>query len=144
MCNGKRGIFVVSELRVLCVCNACRPKYPQGRDMSCTQFEAHAGMAAAKKWKASLKVAPGSVPEAAEGMSIACVYVQCMWKSPRCVCLLSCTINSADGSLMAVSFNCKHTLHIASPCRCIAARGQVDGAGRLGNGQDAQGPARQH
>lgn len=67
VCNGKRGIFVVADQRVLCMCNGCRPKYVQGRDMSCTQFEAHAGMAAAKKWKASLKVAPGSVPEASEG-----------------------------------------------------------------------------
>jgi SAND domain len=67
LCGGKRGFFLVGPQRVECVCAECWTKPESEREMSCTQFEAHCGAGAAKKWKASLRVEPGSVPEVPGG-----------------------------------------------------------------------------
>ncbi|KAK9830484.1 hypothetical protein WJX72_011976 [[Myrmecia] bisecta] len=63
ICNGTKGIFLLGLQRVICVCSECADKPESQRDFSCTQFEAHCGAGAAKKWKASLRVQAGSVPE---------------------------------------------------------------------------------
>eukprot|EP00892_Ulva_mutabilis_P004844 jgi/Ulvmu1/2731/UM014_0188.1 len=63
------------DLYVMVVCNnvtgrlhplSCRVE-ANGKEMSATQFEQFAGCASAKKWRASLKVMPGSCPECPEG-----------------------------------------------------------------------------
>lgn len=53
----------------------------EGREMTATQFEQFAGCGSAKKWKASLRILPGQVPECPRGMPphlLPCVipYVQ--------------------------------------------------------------------
>ena len=67
MCNGFRGQFLVGQQRVICMCSDCRKKPEDEREFSCTQYEQHCGAGAAKKWKASLRVEPGCVPEVPEG-----------------------------------------------------------------------------
>lgn len=63
------------DLYVMVMCNnvtgrlhpaSCRVE-ANGKKMSATQFEQFAGCASAKKWRASLKVIPGSCPECPEG-----------------------------------------------------------------------------
>lgn len=67
MCNGYRGQFLVGQQRVVCLCSDCRKKPEAEREFSCTQYEQHCGAGAAKKWKASLRLEPGCVPEVPEG-----------------------------------------------------------------------------
>ena len=67
MCNGFRGQFLVGQQRVICMCSDCRKKPDVEREFSCTQYEQHCGAGAAKKWKASLRIEPGCVPEVPEG-----------------------------------------------------------------------------
>ena len=57
----------------------CRVRV-NGKEMTATQFEQHAGAGSAKKWKTSLRILPGQVPEcppgarrAAESVSTCCV-----------------------------------------------------------------------
>ena len=69
MCNGYRGIFLLGLQRVICLCNDCKKKAEADREFSCTQYEQHCGAGAAKKWKASLRIEPGSVPEVPDGQS---------------------------------------------------------------------------
>lgn len=63
------------DLYIMVMCNnvmgrlhpaSCRVE-ANGKEMSATQFEQFAGCASAKKWRASLKVVPGSCPECPEG-----------------------------------------------------------------------------
>lgn len=67
------------DLYVMVMCNnvtgrlhpaSCRVE-ANGKKMSATQFEQFAGCASAKKWRASLKVIPGSCPECPEGVMVA-------------------------------------------------------------------------
>lgn len=67
ICSGMRGLFMLAAQRVICRCSECKKKPESERDMSCTQFEAHCGAGAAKKWKASLRIEPGGVPEVPDG-----------------------------------------------------------------------------
>ncbi|DBA81836.1 TPA: hypothetical protein ACH3X1_007555 [Trebouxia sp. C0004] len=67
MCNGYRGVFLLGLQRVICMCTDCCKKPETEREFSCTQYEQHCGAGAAKKWKASLRIEPGSVPEVPEG-----------------------------------------------------------------------------
>ena len=69
MCNGYRGQFLVGLQRVVCMCSDCKKLPDTEREFSCTQYEQHCGAGAAKKWKASLRIEPGSVPEVPEGQS---------------------------------------------------------------------------
>lgn len=69
-CNGLRGIFLLGRQRIVCLCADCADKPEQGRIFSCTQFEMHCGAGAAKKWKASLRIEPGGVPEVKAGESL--------------------------------------------------------------------------
>lgn len=69
MCNGYRGVFLLGLQRVICMCTDCCKKPEAEREFSCTQYEQHCGAGAAKKWKASLRIEPGSVPEVPEGLS---------------------------------------------------------------------------
>lgn len=85
-CGTTHGIFLLGRQRVLCVCPDCISKPEADREFSCTQFEQHAGAGAAKKWKASLRVEPGSVPESAKGVFSPCLLLepgylmlQCTW-----------------------------------------------------------------
>lgn len=62
-CGQMHGIFLLGRQRVLCTCADCINKAEADREFSCTQFEQHAGAGAAKKWKASLRIDPASMPE---------------------------------------------------------------------------------
>jgi hypothetical protein len=63
------------DLYVSVVCNnvtatlhpaSCRVR-AKGEEMSATHFEQYAGCGSAKKWRASVKLVPGQVPECPEG-----------------------------------------------------------------------------
>ena len=59
-CNGVRADFHIKEFRMLCQCSQC---LGAGKSMSATEFEKHAGMGQAKKWKASIRmVEPARMP----------------------------------------------------------------------------------
>ena len=66
-CNGLHGVYLLGRQRIVCSCPACAAKPEAKREHSCTQFEMHCGAGAAKKWKASLRVEPGGVPEVPKG-----------------------------------------------------------------------------
>ena len=66
-CNGLHGVFLLGRQRIVCGCGDCAAKPEAMREHSCTQFEMHCGAGAAKKWKASLRVQPGGVPECPAG-----------------------------------------------------------------------------
>jgi SAND domain len=68
--------LVPADLRLEVVCNdmtgtlnpaTCKVAY-EGKEMTATQFEAHAGAGTAKKWKTSLRILPGQVPECSPGV----------------------------------------------------------------------------
>ena len=67
-CNGLHGVYLLGRQRIICSCPACAAKPEAKREHSCTQFEMHCGAGAAKKWKASLRVEPGGVPEVPKGV----------------------------------------------------------------------------
>jgi len=67
VCGDKRGTFLLGRQRVLCACAECAARPPGGRELTCTQFEAHAGAGAAKKWKSSMRIRPGGAPEVPAG-----------------------------------------------------------------------------
>ena len=59
-CNGVRAHFLVREFKMLCQCSQCKG---QGKPLSATEFEKHAGMEQAKKWKASIRmIEPARMP----------------------------------------------------------------------------------
>ena len=66
-CNGLHGVYLLGRQRIVCACPDCAAKPEAKREHSCTQFEMHCGAGAAKKWKASLRVEPGGVPEVSAG-----------------------------------------------------------------------------
>ena len=66
-CNGLHGVYLLGRQRIVCSCPDCLAKPEAKREHSCTQFEMHCGAGAAKKWKASLRVEPGGVPEVPAG-----------------------------------------------------------------------------
>lgn len=49
---------------------SCRVR-AKGEEMSATHFEQYAGCGSAKKWRASVKLVPGQVPECPEGAAAA-------------------------------------------------------------------------
>ena len=60
VCNGVRATFLVREFKMLCQCSQCKG---QGKPLSATEWEKHAGMGQAKKWKASIRmVEPARMP----------------------------------------------------------------------------------
>ncbi len=90
MCNGYRGTFLLGLQRVICMCTDCRKKPEAEREFSCTQYEQHCGAGAAKKWKASLRIEPGSVPEVPEGITtLASIPDNCklLQNSQLCQCV---------------------------------------------------------
>ncbi len=67
ICSGMQGMFALAPQTIECMCGECRNKSVSQRTFSPTQFEAHCGAGAAKKWKASVRVlqgAPGVPPGA--------------------------------------------------------------------------------
>jgi hypothetical protein len=52
-CNGVLADFHIKEFRMSCRCSQCRGG---GKLLSATEFEKHAGMGQAKKWKASIRM----------------------------------------------------------------------------------------
>ena len=65
-CNNVPGTFYLHRMRIVCGCADCLEQGNK-KEFSCTQFEQHAGSGAAKKWKASLRICPGGVPEVPAG-----------------------------------------------------------------------------
>ena len=66
--NGTRGIFNLPNMKVRCLCHICAASpIPDAAIFTPTQFEQHGGAGSAKKWKASLRLEPGSVPECPVG-----------------------------------------------------------------------------
>ena len=60
VCNGVSADFHIKEFRMLCQCSQC---LGAGKSMSATEFEKHAGMGQAKKWKASIRmIEPARMP----------------------------------------------------------------------------------
>eukprot|EP00887_Chlorella_sp_A99_P006491 scaffold3.g6491.t1 len=66
-CQGVRGVMNIHELRVSCRCKGCLARPEREREFSMTQWEIHAGAANAKKWRASIRVVPGAVPDVPAG-----------------------------------------------------------------------------
>ena len=59
-CNGVKADFLVKLFKMRCQCTECQG---QTKPMSATEFEKHAGMGQAKKWKASIRmVEPARMP----------------------------------------------------------------------------------
>ena len=58
LCNGTQGTLLITTQAIVCKCATCATVLsPQGgRVMTPTEFERHAGMAASKKWRRSIKV----------------------------------------------------------------------------------------
>ncbi len=65
----RQGTFLVQQSRVICNCDACARLPEKKREMSATHFEAHCGAGAAKKWKSSVRIVAGTIPEALAGTS---------------------------------------------------------------------------
>jgi hypothetical protein len=65
ICSGTEGVFELAAVRVRCGCRAC---LAPGADpyFTPTQWEQHSGAGAAKKWKVSIRVVPGGVPDVPE------------------------------------------------------------------------------
>jgi hypothetical protein len=62
--NRTRGILNLPNMKVRCLCPACAANpNPEAAIFTPTQFEQHGGAGSAKKWKASLRLEPGGVPE---------------------------------------------------------------------------------
>lgn len=67
-CNDVPGTFVVDGVKVICACGPCSALPSEGegseqRQFHPTHWEAHCGAGTAKKWKASVKIDPGGLPE---------------------------------------------------------------------------------
>lgn len=74
VCGDKRGTFLLGRQRVLCDCAECRQRPGTDRELTCTQFEVHAGAGAAKKWKSSMRIRPGGAPEVPPGANRSRTY----------------------------------------------------------------------
>jgi len=61
ICNGIKGTFLLSEMKVICSCSSCAVLPLDRRTFTPTQYEQHSGAGSAKKWKASLRIEPGAV-----------------------------------------------------------------------------------
>jgi SAND domain len=57
ICNNVAGLLNPATCKVV----------HEGKEMTATQFEHFAGCGSAKKWKASLRIVPGQVPECPRG-----------------------------------------------------------------------------
>uniref|UniRef100_A0A7S3R019 PHD-type domain-containing protein n=1 Tax=Dunaliella tertiolecta TaxID=3047 RepID=A0A7S3R019_DUNTE len=68
-CSGILGTFMLQGIKVICNCRACASQPPQSREFHPTHWESHCGAGAAKKWKASIKIEPGGIPELPTYMS---------------------------------------------------------------------------
>lgn len=69
VCNDVRGVVFLDQQVVSCFCPACSARVMDGHDrplFSFTRFERHTG-SKAKKWRLSLRIQPGSVPECPVG-----------------------------------------------------------------------------
>ena len=78
-----QGIFLVAQSRVICECAECAGQPESQREMSATHFEAHAGAGAAKKWKSSVRIMAGAVPEAPIGAHEALAGLHSCWGIAR-------------------------------------------------------------
>ncbi|KAL6769501.1 hypothetical protein ACKKBG_A31275 [Auxenochlorella protothecoides x Auxenochlorella symbiontica] len=68
-CNDVRGLVFLDQQVVSCFCPACDARVAGGHDrplFSFTRFERHSG-SKAKKWRLSLRIDPGAVPECPPG-----------------------------------------------------------------------------
>ncbi len=65
--RGIQGTFLVGHGRVICDCETCRGLPEEEREMSATHFESHAGAGTAKKWKSSVRIPAGALPEVPSG-----------------------------------------------------------------------------
>ena len=69
VCNSIEGILHMDQQVVECFCDVCEDRVASGFNRpiwSLTRFERHCG-SKAKKWRLSLKIRPGSVPECPAG-----------------------------------------------------------------------------
>lgn len=64
-CNGVPGLFYFGQQKVQCECEECLAKPESNRVFTATHFEQHCGAGTAKKWKASVRIRPGGIPEVA-------------------------------------------------------------------------------
>ena len=119
------------DLYVSVVCNnvtamlhpaTCRVR-AKGEEMSATQFEQYAGCGSAKKWRASVKLVPGQIPECPEGVAPLCFTLTCE---------LTVSLNTAlkaeeKGSLSTAEHNkmylrapriCNTLCHVQAPLQC--------------------------
>lgn len=67
LCNNIKGTFLLASMKVVCHCPDCANVPKEKRVFSPTQYEQHCGAGSAKKWKASIRIEPGSVPECPPG-----------------------------------------------------------------------------
>jgi hypothetical protein len=86
--------LVPEDLALEVICNdtvatlypaSCRV-HVNGKDMTATQFEQYAGAGSAKKWKTSLRILPGQVPECPQGMELCRMHaraLECCPLSPQ-------------------------------------------------------------
>ncbi|CAG9464975.1 unnamed protein product [Pedinophyceae sp. YPF-701] len=63
-CKAIHGTFFLGNQTVRCEAVCCAGRAPEDRTFSATKWEQHAGQMNSKKWKASIKIRQGGVPEA--------------------------------------------------------------------------------
>ena len=62
-----RGNFYVHDLKVLCMSDCCVGRPEEERTFTPVRWEAHCGAGSAKKWKSTIRLEPGTVPELPTG-----------------------------------------------------------------------------
>ena len=62
-----RGLFYVHDLKVLCMSDCCVGRPEEERTFTPVRWEAHCGAGSAKKWKSTIRLEPGTVPELPTG-----------------------------------------------------------------------------
>lgn len=55
VCNGTKGVFHLSDMKISCLCSACEQAPANKRIFTPTQFEQHGGCGTAKKWRISIR-----------------------------------------------------------------------------------------
>lgn len=55
LCNGTRGVFHLSDMKINCLCSTCEAAPQNKRIFTPTQFEQHGGCGTAKKWRISIR-----------------------------------------------------------------------------------------
>jgi hypothetical protein len=55
VCNGTRGVFNLSDMKISCLCKSCESSSASKRIFTPTQFEQHGGCGTAKKWRISIR-----------------------------------------------------------------------------------------